>query len=177
MPVKPHSTLSRTVGNIKPAPYNPRKASDKTLTALEQSMFEFGDLSCIVVNVRTGHQITGHQRLKKMDPAWPITTTPFSDRTGTVAWGRIQTPRGHFSYREVNWPEAKEKAANIAVNKIQGSFDFGPLREQLIDLENSEFDLTMTGFVEEDIKDMLDWGPKKDKSKKLHTCPACGFAW
>ena len=45
------------VKNLKPAPYNPRKISDKKLEMLGKSMTEFGDLSGIVRNVKTGNLI------------------------------------------------------------------------------------------------------------------------
>src|ERR1044072_9793875 len=83
-------------------------------------MAEFGNLGGIVVNVRFGRLISGHQRLKHLDPAWPITKRPAKDKTGTVAVGSIKTPWGALSYREVDWPEKQERLANLAANQPGG---------------------------------------------------------
>ncbi len=105
------------VKDLKPAGYNPRKITKAQLERLKKSLQEFGDLSGIVFNVRTQTLIGGHQRNKALDPSWPIIKEPQTDATGTVAAGYIETPHGRFVYREVDWPETKEKMANIAANK------------------------------------------------------------
>lgn len=64
--------MGNTISNLNPAPYNPRKITDKKLAMLQKSMAEFGDLSGIVCNTRTGHLVGGHQRLKVFSPDWPI---------------------------------------------------------------------------------------------------------
>jgi hypothetical protein len=61
-----------TVGQLKPAAYNPRCISDTELETLKRSLHDFGDLSGIVVNVRTGNLVGGHQRIKTLDPTWRI---------------------------------------------------------------------------------------------------------
>jgi len=98
-------------------------------------MQAFGDLSGIVVNLRTSHLVGGHQRIKQLDPSWKITKHPLSDEVGTVATGYVETPFGRFSYREVDWGLTKEKAANLAANKISGDWDnqkLAPLLEELV---------------------------------------------
>lgn len=78
--------------DLKPAHYNPRTITPEKLKMLGQAMQEFGDLSGVVVNVRTGNVIGGHQRIKHFDPDWPIVKKPITDDTGTTAMGHIQTP-------------------------------------------------------------------------------------
>jgi hypothetical protein len=107
-------------------------------------MERFGDLSGIVVNLRTSHLVGGHQRVKHLDPSWRITKHPLADKVGTVAAGYIKTPFGRFSYREVNWHLAKEKAANLAANKISGDWDnekLAPILEELV-VKPEFFDIT-----------------------------------
>ena len=111
------------VQDIVPAKYNPRKINKVQLEALGRSMREFGDLGGLVVNTKTGNVVGGHQRLKHLEPSWKITKTATEDKTGTVARGYINTPFGCLDYREVSWPEVKEKAANIAANAHGGDFD------------------------------------------------------
>ena len=136
------------VKDLKPSDCNPRKITEKKLDMLGKSMKEFGDLSGIVFNRRTGNLIGGHQRIKHLRPEWEIVKKNCEDELGTVAQGFIKTPFGDWVYREVDWPEKKEKAANVAANKHGGDFDFPMLDGILSDLE--DIDLGLTGFSEED---------------------------
>ncbi len=58
--------------DLEPSRFNSRKVSEKTLSILGKAMGEFGDLSVIVFNVRTGHLIGGQQRIKHLRPEWEI---------------------------------------------------------------------------------------------------------
>ena len=58
--------------DLKPSRFNSRKVSEKTLSMLGKAMGEFGDLSVIVFNVRTGHLIGGQQRIEHLRPEWEI---------------------------------------------------------------------------------------------------------
>lgn len=145
------------VKDLKPAGYNPRKISKEKLAALKKSLEEFGDLSGIVFNIRTQTLIGGHQRAKNLDPSWPIVKEPQTDQTGTVAAGYIETPSGRLTYREVDWPEAKEKQANIAANKHGGEFDEILLKDLLeeMKLEYPLLDIELIGFDEKELQAML----------------------
>jgi DNA modification methylase len=137
------------------APYNPRKISKHQLDALGRAMKEFGDLSGIVVNLRTKTLIGGHQRLKHFDPEWKIVKGPSPDARGTVNAGHIETPFGPWVYREVDWPVEKEKLANIAANQHGGEFDQDLLGKLLADLQASGAELALTGFADNQIERML----------------------
>jgi tellurite resistance protein len=141
------------VKDLKPAGYNPRKISKEKLAALKKSLEEFGDLSGIVFNIRTETIIGGHQRTKNFDPSWPVVKEPHEDITGTVALGYIETPSGRMTYREVDWPEIKEKQANIAANKHGGEFDDELLAKLLneIKLESPLMDFELVGFDDDEI--------------------------
>ena len=54
--------------DLKSAGYNPRTITDEQLGWLKKSLEEFGDLSGIVFNRRTGNTVGGHQRLKCLPP-------------------------------------------------------------------------------------------------------------
>lgn len=151
-------SAKKTVASLHPAPYNPRKISDEQLAILGKTLAEFGDLSGIVVNRTTGNLVGGHQRLKHLDPKWPIMADPVKDKTGGVAVGHIVTPWGALAYREVEWSEQKEKAANIAANKAGGEFDIPKLKDLLIELDDGAFDLKLTGFTEPELKALIDFG-------------------
>jgi hypothetical protein len=143
------------VGNLKPAPYNPRKITDKQLGMLKKSMAEFGDLSGIVRNVRTGNLVGGHQRVKNLDQSWPIEKHPATDKTGTVALGYIHTPFGDWQYREVDWPEKKEVAANVSANQQGGEFDMPKLKDIIINLDTGDMDMELLGFNSHELELMM----------------------
>ncbi|MCK9362111.1 MAG: site-specific DNA-methyltransferase [Syntrophales bacterium] len=122
--------------DLIPADYNPRKAlkpGDREYEKLRRSLEEFGCVDPLVWNLRTGRIVGGHQRLTVMlDLGWT---------------------EGDVSV--VDLPEEKEKALNIALNKISGEWDMDRLRELLVDLEASDLDVTLTGFDTEELADIM----------------------
>jgi len=52
--------------DLNPAAYNPRKISETAMDGLSTSIDQFGLLSLIVWNERTGNIVGGHQRFKKL---------------------------------------------------------------------------------------------------------------
>lgn len=112
-------------------------------------MGEFGDLSGIIFNRRTGNVVDGHQRIKHLRSEWEIIKEEYRDDLGTVAKGHIKTPFGGWVYRAVDWPEKKEKTAMVAANKHGGEFDAPMLDEILADLD--DVDSELLGFSEEDL--------------------------
>lgn len=152
---------ANTAGDLRPAGYNPRTISPEKLEMLRKAMAEYGDLGGIVFNIRTGRTVGGHQRIKNFDPTWPITKQPHTDKTGTVAVGHIETPEGRWSYREVDWPESKEKAANIAANKHGGDWDDDLLTQLLSELYQGGLDMDLVGFDAAELEELL--GLKKNE--------------
>lgn len=116
-----------SVGELKAALYNPRKdlkPGDAEYEKLKRSIEEFGYVEPVIWNKRTGTVVGGHQRLKVMKD---------------------------LGYEEVDCvvvdlDEQKEKALNIALNKISGEWDEGLLASLLKDLDNNGYDITFTGF-------------------------------
>lgn len=159
-------TSPRKVSDLRPAEYNPRTISEAQLKALAAALKEFGDLSGIILNQRTGNLIGGHQRIKTLDKSWPIKLVRSSkwaegetlDKCGTIASGAIETPFGDLAYRLVDWPEQKEKAANLAANKHGGDWDLPKLKELLVELDTGAFDLSLTGFDPKELQALIDYG-------------------
>ncbi|MCA1184709.1 hypothetical protein CHCC20441_4634 [Bacillus licheniformis] len=95
----------------------------------------------------------------------------------------------------VNFDEAEEKALNLALNKISGDWDDYKLEQVLEDLQHNNFDLSLTGFSESEIDEILGElaehegnEGKINDSQELdlddyeddhfqHTCPKCGFSF
>ena len=115
------------ISKLKSAEYNPRKAlkpGDPEFEKLKNSITEFGYVEPIIWNKRTGKVVGGHQRLSVLK---------------------------HLGETEVDCvvvdlDEQKEKALNIALNKISGDWDMPLLTDLLKDLNDDGFDITLTGF-------------------------------
>ncbi|HVJ68386.1 MAG TPA: ParB N-terminal domain-containing protein [Caulifigura sp.] len=130
---------SLPIANLIPAPYNPRrtlKPGDPRFEKLARSLNEFDLVQPLVWNARTGHVVGGHQRLE-------------------VLRSRGQT---HVDCVIVDLPLEREKALNVALNNSEVGGDWETSR--LIDLigelqESPDFDATLTGFDEDQIKDLL----------------------
>ena len=128
------------ITNLNPAPYNPRKdlkPGDAEYEKLKKSMQAFGYLEPIVWNQRTGNVIGGHQRLKVLREQ-EVTEVPCV---------------------VVDFDEDTEKAANLALNKISGDWDFAKLAEVLLDLDGVNFDMDLTGFEPGELKNIMAWAP------------------
>jgi len=114
-----------SLADLAAAPYNPRSITAKALAGLGYSLAEFGDISGIVWNHRTGQLVAGHQRVRSL-------RQQYGDLR--IEAGEVLTPEGHrFAVRVVDWPEAKEKAANVAANAPTISGDFTADLPALVD--------------------------------------------
>jgi hypothetical protein len=108
----------KSIQDLKPAPYNPRSISKPAQDGLSESLHRFGDISGIVWNQRTGHLVSGHQRVAQLKA-----------RGATLKDGALQIKGKDgvesFPVRVVDWDEAQEHAANLTANNphIGGVFD------------------------------------------------------
>lgn len=124
------------IEKIDPAYYNPRKdlkPGDPEYEKLKKSITEFDLVEPLVWNKKTGRLVGGHQRLKVLKE---------------LGYTEIEVS-------VVDLPEDKEKALNIALNKIQGDWDYEKLKNLLEELDTGEFDLELTGFDMEEIEDLM----------------------
>ena len=115
------------VDKLNPAKYNPRKdlqPGDPEYEKLLRSVEEFGYVEPIIWNERTGNIVGGHQRFKIL----------------------VQLGYSEIDCVVVNLDEQREKALNIALNKISGEFDLPKLSELLKELEKGGFPVALTGF-------------------------------
>lgn len=140
------------------AEYNPRKISKEELETLKKCLEEYGDLSGIVVNIRTGTMIGGHQRTKTIPEDAVIERTENYQqptRTGTVAHGYISINGERYAYREVDWPLEKEKAANLAANATGGDWNMAEVQKIINELSEASFDLHLTGFETGELENII----------------------
>ena len=119
------------VEDLAPAAYNPRRIKERAAEGLARSLSEFGDIAGITFNVRTRRLVTGHQRLTQL--------TRLHGDALRLEGNLIVTPAGeHFTVRLVDWPEAKEKRANLAANNphISGDWKNDALEALLAELRD-----------------------------------------
>jgi DNA modification methylase len=122
------------LNELKYADYNPRKAlksGDPEYEKIKRSIHEFGYVDPIIVN-QDLTIIGGHQR-----------ATVLKD----------------MGYQEVDViivdvDKVKEKALNIALNKISGEWQMDKLKDLLLALEN-QIDIGITGFEDEEIRELM----------------------
>jgi len=166
MPTKKEA--QRLVGGLsqlKPRKVNPRTMSDEDRARLSKTLKEFGDLSGLVRNVRTDGMVGGHQRLEEFRKDKKAIVElelrlDKPDTTGTVGFGYVLTNGTRYSYREVDWDEAKEAAANLAANRVHGEFDWEQVSAMLHQLPEG-FDFGLTGFPEHELENLrqAEWAP------------------
>lgn len=123
--------------DLIPADYNPRKdlkSGDSEYEKLKRSLNEFGYVEPIIWNKQTGNVVGGHQRLK-------VLKADGIKKVDCVV---------------IDFDEEKEKALNVALNKISGDWDNDKLGLLITDLQAADFDVSLTGFDESEIADLLD---------------------
>jgi hypothetical protein len=159
MTAKKKPAIARTVDQLAGSanPLNPRKITPEQLKMLADSLRRFGDLSGLILNVLTNHLVGGHQRVKVLGSA-PVKITKRYDKptpNGTTAEGFVIFEGERYTYREVSWDAATENAAMIAANKHGGDWDFPMLSELLLELDTGEFDVSLTGFSDQELEKMV----------------------
>jgi len=163
-----------SIADLTPAGYNPRKAlSMDELASLKKALLEFGDLSGVVFNRRSGNLVSGHQRISVIPKNAVIEITErFNEpsRTGTVAHGFIIIEGEKYTYKEVSWDALREKAANIAANAQGGDWDEEKLGELFKELSaDVDFDIELTGFTLAEVYQTLGDDPLHDTADRLMT--------
>lgn len=125
----------RAVTDLVHADYNPRKKlteADAEYQKIKRSLEEFGYVDPIIIN-SDNTIIGGHQRATVLE---------------ALGYTEIDVV-------VVDMDKTKEKALNVALNKISGEWDFEKLQILLEELQQ-EMDATITGFDDEDIQRMLE---------------------
>ena len=115
-----------------PADYNPRKdlkPGDSEYEKLKRSIEQFGYVEPVIWNKTTGRVVGGHPRLKVL----------------------LDMGITEVECVVIEMDEEKEKALNIALNKISGDWDKDKLALLIADLQGADFDVSLTGFEPEEL--------------------------
>lgn len=121
--------------------WNPRQITEEELKKLQVSLDEFGYIEPIIVNDVNNHIVGGNQRCKALK---------------TLGYDEVDVVYVHIE------DIAKEKACNVALNKISGDWDHDKLQVVLEEIELSPIDIKLTGFEELELE-KLDITPTPDK--------------
>ncbi len=122
------------IGDLRPDPFNPRRISDAELESLTRSIQQFGMVDPIIARHEDQCVIGGHQRL--------------------LAARRLGYATVPVIFVELTVEQAK--LLNLALNRISGDWDNELLARLLSELgEAPEVDITLTGFEEDEIKNLL----------------------
>jgi DNA modification methylase len=119
-----------------PADYNPRKdlkPGDAEYEKLKRSIEQFGYVEPVIWNKTTGFVVGGHQRLKVL----------------------LDMGITEVECVVVEMDTEKEKALNIALNKISGEWDKDKLALLIADLQGADFDVSLTGFEPAEIDSLF----------------------
>lgn len=128
------------LSKLIPAEYNPRKdltPEDKEFIRIQKSIEEFGYAEPIIVN-KDLTIIGGHQRAKVM------LSLGYTEADCVV----------------LDIDKTKEKALNVALNKITGEWDNDKLSHLLSELDKESYNIELTGF---------DWDEAEALMKTLET--------
>lgn len=123
------------INALIPASYNPRKKlkpGDAEYEKIKNSITEFGYVDPIIVNSDMTI-IGGHQR-------WSVLKALGYDEVDCVV---------------IEIDKTKEKALNIALNKVTGEWNKELLADLIKDLQSLDYDVSMTGFEPPEIDELF----------------------
>ena len=130
------------INSLIPAGYNPRKKlkpGDAEYEKIKNSITEFGYVDPIIVNSDMTI-IGGHQR-------WSVLKALGYDEVDCVV---------------IEIDKTKEKALNIALNKVTGEWNKELLADLIKDLQSIDYDVSMTGFEPPEIDELFNDVHSKD---------------
>ena len=151
--------------------YNPRQITDDEMEKLKNSINEFGYIAPIIVNKHNNHIVGGNQRYEALK------SLGYTD----VDVVFVDEPDSN-----------REKALNIALNKISGEWDEVKLNQIFTEMKLAGFDkVSLTGFEDYEVQelnfindinydddfDLTDDDLSEDKEEEVEkdevTCPYC----
>ena len=130
------------INSLIPASYNPRKKlkpGDAEYEKIKNSITEFGYVDPIIVNSDMTI-IGGHQR-------WSVLKALGYDEVDCVV---------------IEIDKTKEKALNIALNKVTGEWNKELLADLIKDLQSLDYNVSMTGFEPPEIDELFNDVHSKD---------------
>ncbi len=130
------------ISELKHPGYNPREIKQEDIEALKKSIEKFGLRGTVIINTyksREGIIVGGNMTVMALKE---------------LKWGAVPAKNVDF----VNLPEKDEKALSLALNKIaqRRNWNDEKVADIMWELNHSDFDLSLTGFGEVEISNLLD---------------------
>lgn len=182
--MKSKRKLPQVLADLKASEANPRNITVEAMEGLKVSVTEFGDISGIVFNTRTGRLVAGHQRVDALRGKYGADIAIKPDGDG----GSIETAGGAFRVRFVDWDDAKSEAAMLVANnpEIQGDWTDGVMAmletmktetvEMFAGLKLDE----LMGDIGSRFEEMVPPADFKEVDENIateHECPKCKYRW
>jgi hypothetical protein len=145
-----HKIIQKNLKDLKPAPYNPRTISDQAMKGLAASLEKFGLVQPIIWNKQTNRVVGGHQRVA------------------------VLIERGEETAQcvEVDLAEKDEMELNVALNNLNGDWDFDGLRDLLQKLNPSPDQRVLMGYSETELSTLLKFGEEMtEQADKIGLTP------
>ena len=130
---------------LRPDPANPRRISDEELDSLERSLRRFGFVQPVLARKEDSTVIGGHQRL--------LAARRLGLATVPVTWLDLSVEQARL--------------LSLALNKISGSWDEQLLARMLADLQANSVDLSLSGFGEDELADLLRSLEVRDRAERV----------
>jgi ParB family transcriptional regulator, chromosome partitioning protein len=155
------------ITELKPSPKNARLHSQEHVEQLIASIREFGFTNPILID-EDNNVIAGHGRLEAMKRT-------FHDSIACV--------------RLLGLTDQQKQAYMLADNKLalNSEWDITKLQEAINELEEGGFDLTVAGFIEDDIRKLTEEIERAEdeeqqqesnqEEKEYFVCPRCEFCF
>lgn len=121
------------LSEIAASEYNPRRdlqPTERSYQNIKNSLEAFGLVVPIIINKRTNTIVSGHQRYKIL----------------------VESGETKADVVLIDLPPEKEKALNIALNKVKGQWDIPKLGELLKEFDEEQ--LSLTGFDASEIEEL-----------------------
>jgi DNA modification methylase len=130
---------TKKLSDLKPAPYNPRKSTEKQEAQLKNSLEKFGVVEPIIFNKQTGYIVGGHFRVRELKK---------------------------LGYKEVecvivDLSEDDERELNIRLNANTGEWDWEELANAWDSEKLEEWGLDLPGFDDAEDVSEENINPKK----------------
>lgn len=130
---------TKKLSDLKPAPYNPRKSTEKQEAQLKNSLEKFGVVEPIIFNKQTGYIVGGHFRVRELKK---------------------------LGYKEVecvivDLSEDDERELNIRLNANTGEWDWDMLANEwdIEQLEDWGLDLKIKPFDDDEPEEEKTYTP------------------
>lgn len=144
---------------IQNCKYNARKMDKKVKARLKSSIEEFGDISGITINKKTGNIFTGNHRWKQLDETYGA--LELVHQKDDIYLINKKGKYLGFTARVVDWDLTKEKQANIVANSSLVAGDFTEdLQAQLAEINEQTEEALMSDLGLSDI--MIDFDKDND---------------